>query len=164
MDPNTQNQRWSKWTFVVSMTDLKFKAFPLKDIQASFGKWLKALFQTSAGHANIVPSKTHRGVITFMCEVEGTHIVPDDPGYHSWVENRATEYFVHNLGVSARVTVKGRQIAGQVDGRPRDQWMAVPSIIDQEIKEHFEKLARDGKKEQTHVDMGKNLILPPEAK
>lgn len=123
MNPNGQNQLWSRWTFVVRECG---KHVPRKDVEYNVAKWLRIGFG-SVGSVRV----RRRGlewVIDFIAEGKPAH----DPQYVAHVRREFEQRFVANgWGMGALGTVSARVIAGSLqDGRPSEQWVGIPAIVE----------------------------------
>jgi len=121
-NPNGQNQLWSHWTFDVFEAG---RHVPRKDVEYNAAKWLRAGFG-SAGEVRVV--RTVRGW-RIEARVEG--VPAHDPGYFASVRLQFLQRFVgQGWGIVATGTVRARVIAGDLqDGRPRSQWVAMPTVV-----------------------------------
>ena len=95
-------------------------------MKREFSKFIKLLFQSSAGQFHIQPVL---GSIIFKVDIEGTDITPNDPAYVVWVRNRSETFFKKAFGPSVTVNVEGKLLAGSPqDGRPADQLIILPPL------------------------------------
>lgn len=121
MDPNSQNQRWSRWAFVVHDAG---RLVPREDVKANVSRWLRIGFG-SAGKARI--QRTRDGWrIEAVVEGADAH----DPAYVANVRQQFQRNFVEKgWGPAAWSEVSAGLLAGSAqDGKPPAQWVEMPSI------------------------------------
>ena len=126
MNPNSQNQRWSKWQFDIGIAGKDMRVIRIDELQTNFAKFLRKCFGSTAGRAKIVPRS---GGVRINVLIEGSDITPTDPAYVAWVKNAATVFFTGRLGAGAQVSVDGKLMAGlPQNGKPADQMLVMPFL------------------------------------
>ena len=120
MDPNSQNQRWSLWTFIVYEVG---RHVPKKDVESNMARWITKLWGSAA---KLRVSKVQNN---WEIEVVVEGPTANDKNAVCFVA-REFDSFVHkgwSYGGFGNVMV--RVLAGEdVQGRPRDQWIDMPTI------------------------------------
>ncbi len=135
MDPNSDHQLWSRWTFVIEAS----KYVRLALVKENALKWLRMGFG-SVGRARITESvrrtgpkqqfRINRWVIE--CEVEGPPA--HDPEYVESVRAQFQKFAQAGWGQMATGSTEVRVLAGNKEGgKPRDQMLVIPTI---EFPEH----------------------------
>ena len=134
IDPNSQHQRWSRWTFTVYEGG---RTIPLSVVQGHAAHWLRLGFG-SVGQAKVehrlLSATTPEGkrvvqmAYVITCEVEGVDC--HDPGYVANVRQQFQQRFVApGWGPLATSTVAAELLAGDAqDGRPAAQLLVMPTI------------------------------------
>lgn len=116
MDPNSQNQIWTEWTFEIYETG---RHVPHADVEHNFRKWVVVGF----GHAGATSVRqTVKGWV-LKTVIEGTP--PDTRQVSTQFQRRFVEA---GWGPLAFSSVECRLLAGPVDGKPRSQWLSIPTI------------------------------------
>lgn len=128
LDPNSGNQRWSRWRFVVAPGRRRPSA---REVRDNWQRYLPKLFKTTVGRGK-AERVTLEGRVFYalVAEVEGAPV--HDPGFVSWVRREVTGVFVEKgFGVGARLAdMDAALLAGDAeDGRPRAQLLVLPSGI-----------------------------------
>jgi hypothetical protein len=122
MDPNSQNQLWSRWTFTVLELG---RHVPQPDVELNVARWLRQGFG-SVGTVRV--QATARGYrIEVLVEGRPAH----DQAFVALVREQFRRHFVEKGWgpVGAVGFVSARVVAGdKQDGRPRDQLVILPSI------------------------------------
>jgi hypothetical protein len=126
LDPNSQHQLWSEWTFTVYEGGRKM---PQTDVQANAARWLRAGFG-SVGTARVTkkvftvdaggprPFAQDSWVIEARVEGPPAH----DPTYVASVRRMFNAFVAKGWGPMAVGTLTVRVLAGdQQDGQPRSQ-------------------------------------------
>ncbi len=121
MDPNSQNQLWSRWTFEVFECG---RRVPAKDVEYNVARWLAKGFG-SAVRVRVL-SKSFGWRIRVDVEGKPAH----DPDYVERVRQQFAEHFVRKgWGPLAWSQVFVRILAGsEQEGRPAKQWVEIPTI------------------------------------
>ena len=133
MNPNGQNQLWSKWTTKIQFRGKGFSMATTKDVLVSnYRKFARKLFGSSAGAFEFKTVRENGGqYLVFVLRIEDLDITPQDPAYVSWISEQSEFFFKHAFGPGVVVTVTGEIMAGsRQDGSPSDQWIILPSIRD----------------------------------
>ena len=123
MDPNSQNQHWSYWTFTIFDGGRRVSK---AELEPNAARWLRTGFR-SAGKARV-----SRTVWGWQIEAVVEGVPSHDAAYVASVRREFRERFVKNgFGPMARGTVKVRTLAGsEQDGRPAAQWVEMPTRIE----------------------------------
>lgn len=120
MDPNSQNQVWSQWIFTVHDGG---RICPRRDVEYNAARWLRRGFGSVA---TCRVSRTRDGWL-IMARVEGAPA--DDRRYvDSVAKEFARKFVAGGWGPMAWGDVRARVIAGPARGRPRAQWVSIPTI------------------------------------
>jgi len=125
MNPNSQNQRWSKWVwFVVPGT---IKARPFAVVRENCARFGRAIFG-SASQMRI--RHTRRGyIIEVMTEGHPVH----DPAYVKFMGENWSRFFTEGFGNGTTTKMSAKLMAGsRQDGTPADQLLILPQISIQE--------------------------------
>lgn len=121
---NSAHQLWSKWTFVVRPGSLFVPDFEtVKMNTARFGR--KAFGSAAQMRITQYPKAW---VVEIMAEGD-RH--PHDSSDLQYLGRAFTEFFRSGFGHRTQVLVKTRLLAGaRLDGRPSDQLIVLPSILE----------------------------------
>jgi hypothetical protein len=121
MDPNSQHQRWSRWTFDIEEAG---RHVPRADVELNAARWLRAGFG-SAGQARVLQTITGWQI---EARIEGKPA--HDPGYVASVRREFQQRFVEKgWGPLARGWVTVKVLAGdKQDGRAAAQWVELPAL------------------------------------
>ena len=124
MNPNGQNQLWSKWIFDIRELS---KRMPRADVELNAARWLRQGFG-SAGAMRLL-HKRHGWRIEAVVEGKPAH----DPGYVMSVQLQFREFVEKGWGrLGALGSVRVKVIAGsKQDGKPSEQWIEMPSVIEE---------------------------------
>lgn len=121
-NPNGQNQRWSMWTFEVHEVG---RHVPKRDVEYNVAKWLRAGFG-SAGKVRVNWTRTGWRI---QCLIEGPTV--HDPAYVASVRRQFAAFVVKGWGPLSFGSTKTKLMAGsREDGRPSEQMVEMPSIIE----------------------------------
>jgi hypothetical protein len=132
MDPNSQNQRWSKWWFRLGHRGAGFsKLVTIAEIESNFRRFLAKLFRSTVGAMGF---ERKGGRLTVWVLIEGEHITPHDPTYRKYIRDTATAFFVAGFGPNTVVAVTAKLMAGSAqDGKPSEQMLILPTINFREL-------------------------------
>lgn len=120
MNPNSGNQRWSQWTITATQTK---RVIPYPLFKDHVTRFARSTFG-SVGQMQVL-EKTLEWVVEVRCEGVPAH----DPGYVDHVRRLWTGFLIKGLGLSTRVTVEARLLAGsRQDGTPPDHLIVIPTI------------------------------------
>lgn len=121
MDPNSQNQMWSRWVFIVHAIGRKVS---YEDVKTNAARWIRLGFG-STGVCRV--SRTPDGW-KIEAKVEG--VPAHDPKYVEHVKLEFNRNFVaKGWGPVAWGTVHSRVLAGSLqDGKSAPQWVEIPTI------------------------------------
>jgi hypothetical protein len=121
VDPNGQNQTWSQWTFSIRECG---RHASYREIELNVARWLRM------GFGSVGKVRVRQTILGWIIEtiVEGVPV--QDPSYTTHVAQQFQRCFVEpGLGMFATSKVTSRLIAGSPqDGRPRMQWVEMPTI------------------------------------
>jgi hypothetical protein len=121
MDPNSANQRWSKWKIVVTPGFTRSRDF--REFQDNTARFLRKGFG-SASQCRIRYSGT-RYEIEVLAEGKPAH----DPEFVAYYQRSFEKFFTNGFGVGTEVKVSARIMAGSLqDGTPSEQMIMLPSI------------------------------------
>lgn len=135
LDPNSQHQLWSHWTFTIYEGG---RHAPYADVVTNARHWIRAGFGT-VGECRVCERLvTARGsddeaflqqVYIIEARVEG--VPAHDPGYVASVRRQFLQRFVApGWGPLAAGDVQVKVLAGDTqDGKPRAQLIVMPSIV-----------------------------------
>lgn len=123
-DPNSANQRWSRWTFKIDSPRRVAKA----DVVYNVAAWLRMLFRTDAARARA--DRKPLGVgdrWVILCEVEGVAV--HDPGVVENVREQFRIFVSKGFGPLAACSVEAKLLAGDAEaGDPAEQLVVMPAI------------------------------------
>ena len=121
MDPNSQHQLWSSWTFIIHEPYGKHVPFNLVELNAA--NWLRKGFG-SVGRARVTERVTH-----YVIEAQIEGVPAHDPDYVKSVERGFTKFIEQGWGPLAVGSVNVQILAGdQQDGKPRSQLVVMPHV------------------------------------
>jgi hypothetical protein len=121
VDPNSQNQFWSEWTFVVHDSG---RLVPRKAVDLNIARWLCSGFG-SAGAYRLTHTTDGWKI---MVRIEG--VPAHDPEYVKSVRKQfARDFVAKGWGPMAWSTTHARVLAGNIqDGSAAPQWVSIPTI------------------------------------
>lgn len=121
MDPNSQHQIWSLWTFIVTPGMVMER--PFRDVKYNLSRFARNAFG-STSQINIVwDGKSY--VIKIRSEGHPAH----DPSYQKYFLENFTKFFVNGFGLGTSVNMLVKVEAGdKQDGKPAEQLIILPSI------------------------------------
>lgn len=126
MQPNSQHQLWSQWTFVVRVDDFTRRPGKQECID-NFRKWVKLGFQTDVGRGecDLLPRRRYQ----FKVQIEGPPA--HDPGYRLSVKRNFTEHFV-TRGFGPGAVLEDMDVAvlagDSENGTPPAQMIVMPLL------------------------------------
>jgi hypothetical protein len=121
MNPNSQNQRWSKWVWFVVPGTIKARPFlVVRDNCARFGR--KAFGSASQMRVR----RNLRGyIIEVMTEGHPVH----DPTYVDFMRKNWDRFFTEGFGNGTTTKMSAKLLAGsRQDGKPSDQLLILPQL------------------------------------
>jgi hypothetical protein len=125
MNPNSAHQCWSLWEYTVVPERRRAVSFPLvQSNTARFGR--KAFGSTGQLQVRRAARAWRVRILT-----EGAPI--QDPTYVRWMHAQWRRFFRQGFGAGATITSRARLLAGQVDSRPPDQLILLPSLVVKEL-------------------------------
>lgn len=120
MNPNSGNQRWSRWVYrVEAPADPHFEV--VRQSCRAFG-WRRF------GSASVMRVQRKPGLweIAILSEGHPAH----DPGYAGWMHAEWRRFLAVGFGPKARITTAASLVAGtRDDGTPPDQLIIMPGAI-----------------------------------
>jgi hypothetical protein len=121
MDPNSQHQLWSEWTFDIFEGG---KHVPFVELKPNAIKWLRKKFG-SAGRVRFEEGPSGWKIIA---QIEG--VPAQDPNYVAAVKVQfANQFVLKGWGNLAKSRVDVRTLAGDMeDGSPPTQLVVMPTI------------------------------------
>lgn len=124
MDPNTQHQRWSRWT--VALEALPGRPLPsVQEITDNARRFYKTLFASSIGR---VRADIRGRFVEIVTEIEGPAAHDPDLRAHAILQIR--EHFIRKGFGHADCAVTVGVLAGDCqDGKPPAQLIVMPNII-----------------------------------
>lgn len=123
MNPNSGNQRWSKWTFTITPGGAKRPPFAAVTANAArFGR-------TAFGSASQMKvDALAGGTVRILVRTEG-HAV-HEPAYVAWMTAQWQRWAREGWGAGTTLTGEAKLEAGsRQDGTPPDQLIIAPSIV-----------------------------------
>jgi hypothetical protein len=123
LDPNSQHQMWSRWSFEVISKD---KLPSIAECVDNFRRYIAGILQTTVGRVRVdrINSK-----YLFMAEVEGPPA--HDPDLRVVIHRAISDFTFKGFGVNATThNFEVGILAGdEQDGRPPDQLLVMPAAI-----------------------------------
>jgi hypothetical protein len=128
LDPNSGNQRWSRWRFVVQPG----RRLPrTREVRNNWQRYMPKLFRTTVGRGRVAKVWVEKRMYyAITAEVEGPPV--HDPDFVAWVRREVQGVFVERgFGVGARLReMDAVLLAGSAeDGKPASQLLVLPSLI-----------------------------------
>lgn len=129
MNPNSRNQRWSKWVVTATLPRRATHEGPafFAAMQHDAGTLMRDTFG-SAGQARVTVFRdtTHeRWIVETVVEGADVH----DPGYRARTCLALETHYRTGFGPLATVVAEAGMLAGSAeDGTPADQWLVMPTI------------------------------------
>lgn len=123
LNPNSQHQLWSRWTFRVHG-----KAVPISEAKLNAARWLRQRFG-SVGRAKVQERvEAGRPVFVIVAEVEG--VPAHDPHYIRSTKASFAKFVEAGWGPLALGSTSIEILAGDTQaGRPPAQLVVMPSIL-----------------------------------
>ncbi len=129
MDPNSQNQLWSHWTF----TAIGGRAAPYEDVVHNVAEWLKMGFGSVARarvQQQICQEKPFQGLMQFVVEAQVEGAAAHDPDYEDSVRKQWRAFCQQGFGSMVLAETEVKILAGDVqDGKPPAQLLVVDGRI-----------------------------------
>lgn len=124
MNPNSANQRWSKWTFTVHSGGTRRPT--LLDVQANCARFGRKAFG-SASQMRVQVWNDGRVTIEVMTEGAPVH----DPAFVDYMKRAWARFAVNGWGAGTTLQLETKLLAGsRQDGTPSDQLVMVSSFPD----------------------------------
>jgi hypothetical protein len=132
MNPNSGNQRWSKWIFtIVPGPRHKVLARSFADVKANAARFAKRGFKSATSMRvtyqlrDFGVRKINVYVIEVLTEGHDVH----DPAYVDYVKREWTVFAEKGFGPGTTLELEARLMAGsRQDGTPADQLIIAPSV------------------------------------
>lgn len=125
MNPNSQHQRWSFWSYTVYPGAPASVPVHFTEMRLNCMRFGRLLFG-SASCMRIVHTKLYWEV-SVLSEGHPVH----DPQYVEWMHEQWRQFFNKRFGNQCEVRVHARLEAGdRQDGRPPDQLILLPELKD----------------------------------
>lgn len=119
MNPNSQNQLWSKWTFTVVG-----RPVAILDLRTASLAWLRKVFG-SHGRARV---RMTGSKVIIEAQIEGAPA--QDPEFVKSVRQRFSRFVFDGFGRTAMCNVKVKILSGDAqDGRPRNHLVVMPGDV-----------------------------------
>ncbi len=128
MNPNSQHQLWSRWTFGVLANPTKLPT--LRECRSNFSRWCSLGFASTVGRVRCTCTASAAGTVyLFVVEIEGPPA--HDPGYRDAVRRQFAGRFMRTgFGSGAHLCrFEVSVLAGdRQDGSPPDQLLVLPTL------------------------------------
>jgi hypothetical protein len=145
VDPNSANQRWSKWFITIYTGGTKAPAFA--DVKANCARFARKGFGSASNmHIEVQRRPTYAGgrrdVVLIQVLTEGQPV--HDPGYVAYMRASWTRFAIAGWGNGTRVELDAKLMAGsRQDGSPTDQLIiAAPIAVEDTLYEKLRPLRR----------------------
>lgn len=129
IDPNSQHQMWSHWTFIVYEGG---QHAPYEDVKLNAARWLRAKFGSVARARVEEKLLVQRGISQkyYVIEAQVEGVPAHDPQLVAAVrQSFAKDFVFKGWGPLATSDVKVRVMAGdEQDGKPRKQLVVLPRV------------------------------------
>ena len=121
MNPNSANQRWSKWIWFVAPGTIT--ARPFKNVVENVARFARKGFG-SASQMRI--RETPKGyIVEVLSEGHPAH----DPQFVKYMKDCFQKFFINGFGPDTQVRLTVKLMAGsRQDGTPADQMVVLPSL------------------------------------
>lgn len=121
MQPNSQNQMWSKWVWFVQPERIVPRS--LQEVKANCARFGRKAFGSAS---NMRVRKNSRGyLIELLTEGHPVH----DPQFVKYMRDNWTSFFMSGFGLSTKVKMSAKLMAGsRQDGTPSDQLLIIPAL------------------------------------
>jgi hypothetical protein len=134
MDPNSQHQLWSLWTWtvkperapskLVSFGAAKKLPLSVDAIKTNIARFAQKCFG-NAGQMNV--SQYSDGKVEIKVRVEGHPV--HDPAYVQHIRRSWDRFLVNGFGQRSKIEFSAKLEAGDVqDGKPREQLIIIPPL------------------------------------
>ena len=133
-DPNSQHQKWSKWTW--SIRPGRQLVRPLEEVTYNIAKAFRTIDTLKAFFRVGSQVRIQSTVDGYTLEILAEGIDAHDPSVVEFIRREMTILFVNGFGVDTQVTQSVKWMAGdKEDGKPRDQMLILPRILDTRVWE-----------------------------
>ena len=120
MNPNSKNQRWTKWVITATQTN---RVIPFEVFKTNVAKFARKVF----GSASVMDIE--EGTLVWEVRVLSEGLASHDPTVVEYVKTLWTRFLREGLGPSTMVEVTAALKAGsREDGTPPDQLIIMPSL------------------------------------
>lgn len=123
MNPNSTNQRWSRWAFVVRPGGTKRP--PFEDVKANAARFARKGFG-SASQMNV--SSYSDGTVRIMVRTEGHPV--HEPTYVEWMTAQWQRWALNGWGPGTVLSCAEAKLeaGSRQDGTPADQLIIAPQV------------------------------------
>lgn len=121
MNPNSQNQRWSKWVWFVVPGIIKSR--PFREVVDNISRFGRKGFGSSS---QMRVRQTGRGyIIELLTEGAPVH----DPTYRKYMDECWKKFFTNGFGQGTTVKMSAKLMAGSPqNGQPSEQMLIIPPL------------------------------------
>lgn len=125
-EPNSGNQRWSRWAFVIVSTDRRRQP-SIAEVRVNAMKFARIVFKTTVGECRTTLVRPGRYEIKFHVEGPTVH----DPAYRETMRRTWLEKFaLPGFGPDATLSMSTALLAGSYqDGRPSVSLIVAPALV-----------------------------------
>ena len=126
MNPNSQNQRWSKWVFFVEPGRIFRRAWT--DVESNCARFGRKAFG-SASQMRVRHQQRIGRSSGYLIEVltEGSPV--HDPQFQNYMRENWQRFFQQGFGPNTRMRMTAKLMAGsRQDGTPRAQMLIMPAM------------------------------------
>lgn len=129
MDPNSQHQIWSLWTWTITPERKQMPAFGssrnrVLEIKTNLARFANKCFGNT-GQMNV--SQYSDGRVIVKCRVEGHPV--HDPKYVLYIKAQWHRFLTNGFGQRCTIEFNAKLEAGDAEnGKPRDQLIILPAF------------------------------------
>jgi hypothetical protein len=121
MNPNSQNQMWSKWTMTVTPGVVRNR--PFENVRENIARFMRKGFGSGS------EMRLTRNGQNYVVEVRTEGHPAHDPGYVSYMTTNIHTFFVAGFGLGTVCKTEVKVEAGSMqDGKPAEQLMMLPPL------------------------------------
>lgn len=133
INPNSKNQIWSKWTFLVIPGVIKNR--PFREVEINCARFGRKAFGSSS---EMRLRQNKYGVMTEYCIEILTEGHPvHDPQFCDYMLRNFRRFFVSGFGTGTKVKMTTKLMSGsRQDGTPSDQLLVIPTL---NLRDNLEK-------------------------
>lgn len=127
MNPNSQNQLWSKWVFTVTPGDRRRADLPFAEMKKNCARFGRDMFKSSS-EMKIDRSQDDKGTFWTVSVITEGHPV-HDPEYVTRMAATWAKFFRAGFGAGTHTHCDAKLLAGDAqNGAPRDQLIILPPL------------------------------------